>query len=48
MQNKKVNIEKQLTVYYKQESTFYVPDADPRRLLAGRLLRRYKKKNKLK
>ena len=47
-QCKRVGIEKYLTNYYNQEVSRFVPECDSRRLLAGRLLRKYKKKNKLK
>lgn len=46
MQSRGLSFEKQLTAYYMQESNYYIPDADPRRLLAGRILRKYKKKNR--
>ena len=45
-QCKRVCVEKYLTNYYNQEVNRFVPECDPRRLLAGRLLRKYKKKNR--
>ena len=41
---RQIGIEKYLTNYYNQEESRFVPEGDPRRLLAGRLLRKYKKK----
>ena len=40
-----IGIEKYLTNYYTQGASHFVPEGDPRRVLAGRLLRKYKKKN---
>lgn len=42
---RQIGIEKYLTGYYNQEESHFVPECDPRRLLAGRLLRKYKKKH---
>lgn len=39
--------ERFLKPYYKQEESRYVPMSDPRRLLAGRLLRKIQRKIKI-